>query len=168
MTVQTLLDRLERVHTRGADKFLARCPAHQDRSPSLSIREVDHRILLHCFAGCAPETIVSALGLEMHDLFLNTKSSQGQPLTPRPQKLDLVDVAFRFELAALDRRLRAKQVLIAVVPFTGESLEDMQRDRLMNAVAKAYHDIERAELFEAVADDLRMKVYEERMASHAA
>jgi len=80
----------------------------------------------------------------------------------------LINVAFRFELAALDRRLRAKQVLIAVVPFTGESLEDMQRDRLMNAVAKAYHDIERAELFEAVADDLRMKVYEERMASHAA
>ena len=41
---------------------LARCPAHDDRSPSLSIAEGhDGRLLLYCFAGCDFEAIRAAL-----------------------------------------------------------------------------------------------------------
>ncbi len=32
---------------------LCRCPAHDDKSPSLSIRQGDRGFLVHCFAGCA-------------------------------------------------------------------------------------------------------------------
>jgi len=50
--------------------FIARCPAHDDRSPSLSIREgQDGRVLLKCFAGCEPDAIAGALGLTLRDLF---------------------------------------------------------------------------------------------------
>lgn len=47
-----------------------RCPAHDDRSPSLSVSEgPDGEILVYCFAGCAYESVVSALDLEVPDLF---------------------------------------------------------------------------------------------------
>lgn len=168
MNVEMLFARLDGVRSRGAGKFIARCPAHQDKSPSLSIREGIDRILLHCFAGCQPESIVAALGLEMRDLFTDTPTSHGQRSTPRPQRLDLVAVAFRFELAALDRRLRADTVLMAVANFTIEALSEEQLDRLMNAVASAYQDRERAEFLEVVAHDFRTKAFHERMERHAA
>ncbi|MHC1762682.1 MAG: DUF3987 domain-containing protein [Verrucomicrobiia bacterium] len=48
----------------------ARCPAHDDRSPSLSISEGrDGCILLRCHADCTTEAVVGALGLKMADLF---------------------------------------------------------------------------------------------------
>ncbi len=50
--------------------WLARCPAHDDSNPSLSISEGDQgQVLLKCHAGCGTEDIVSALGLSMGDLF---------------------------------------------------------------------------------------------------
>ena len=51
------------------------CPAHEDRSPSLSINEGDDgRVLLKCFAGCATEAIVEALGISQRDLFAERSS----------------------------------------------------------------------------------------------
>ena len=50
--------------------WTARCPAHDDRSPSLSIREADDgKILLHCWSGCDPEAILTAIGLTWRDLY---------------------------------------------------------------------------------------------------
>jgi hypothetical protein len=64
---------------RGAKGWLARCPAHADRLPSLSITEGrDGRTLLRCFAGCTTEAIVGALGLKLGDLF----RSEARPLRP--------------------------------------------------------------------------------------
>jgi KaiC/GvpD/RAD55 family RecA-like ATPase len=46
------------------------CPAHEDKSPSLSVTEGDDgRVLLNCHAGCPAENVVAALGLTMSDLF---------------------------------------------------------------------------------------------------
>jgi putative DNA primase/helicase len=41
--------------------WMARCPAHDDRNPSLSIREVDGKVLLHCHAGCSQRDVIAAL-----------------------------------------------------------------------------------------------------------
>ncbi len=70
MTTEAFLLRLDQVRpsSRG---FMARCPAHDDKSPSLSIHETDDRVLAHCFAGCQPEAICRALGLELRDLFFD-------------------------------------------------------------------------------------------------
>jgi hypothetical protein len=43
-------------------KWLARCPAHDDEKPSLSIGEGrDGRLLLFCFAGCSFAEVCDAL-----------------------------------------------------------------------------------------------------------
>jgi len=65
MTLDSLLGFLEYVKpTRRG--WQARCPAHPDKSPSLSIQAGDGgRILLYCFAGCTAKEICTALGLRM-------------------------------------------------------------------------------------------------------
>lgn len=69
-TVDNVLQRLEAVKSTGPGRWLARCPAHADKRPSLSLREcADGRLLMHCFAGCDVGALVGAIGLELHDLF---------------------------------------------------------------------------------------------------
>jgi putative DNA primase/helicase len=42
--------------------WVARCPAHDDRTPSLSIREISNgKILVRCFAGCRQKDVIDAL-----------------------------------------------------------------------------------------------------------
>src|SRR5215208_2527914 len=63
------LDKLE-VASRNGEKAMSFCPAHDDRStPSLSLKAENGKLLMHCFAGCHPEDIVSKIGLQMKDLF---------------------------------------------------------------------------------------------------
>ena len=70
MSVTNLLNSLDRVRKMGADRWIACCPAHNDKSPSLAIRELsDGAVLLHCFAGCSAHEIVSAVGLDLSELF---------------------------------------------------------------------------------------------------
>jgi hypothetical protein len=64
-----LLERLDGVGPRGPGRWMARCPAHRDRIPSLSIREADDRMLLHCFAGCSAGDVLAAVGLALGDLY---------------------------------------------------------------------------------------------------
>lgn len=40
---------------------LCRCPAHTDRTPSLSVRIGQTRLLFHCFAGCSRSAVIEAL-----------------------------------------------------------------------------------------------------------
>jgi hypothetical protein len=40
---------------------LCLCPAHDDRTPSLSVRPGRKRLLFHCFAGCSAEDVLRAL-----------------------------------------------------------------------------------------------------------
>jgi len=64
-----LLSRLEGVRSAGANRWYARCPAHDDRAPSLSIRDAENRVLIHCFAECDPEAVLKAVGLRWRDLY---------------------------------------------------------------------------------------------------
>ena len=64
-----LLSRLEGVREVRAGKFYAKCPAHDDKSPSLSVRDTDDTILIHCFAGCSPDDVLAAIGLSFSDLY---------------------------------------------------------------------------------------------------
>lgn len=67
--IEKILDRLQGVKRIGK-RWVATCPAHEDKSPSLSLTEAqDGRVLLHCFAGCSAFDVVSAVGLELSDLF---------------------------------------------------------------------------------------------------
>jgi hypothetical protein len=65
-----LLSRLDKVKKTGSGQWLARCPAHDDGSPSLSVRETDDgTVLLHCFAQCPAGDVLAAVGMELGELF---------------------------------------------------------------------------------------------------
>ena len=60
-----LLSQLSKVKPNGRGQYSACCPSHNDKSPSLVIRQTDDgKILLKCFAGCSAYEIVSAIGLD--------------------------------------------------------------------------------------------------------
>ena len=63
---------------RSSGGYVVKCPAHDDRSPSLSISTGrDGRVLLKCFAGCSTESILAALGLRWGDLFDDDRGGRG-------------------------------------------------------------------------------------------
>jgi len=71
MDLHEIATRLSHVKWRG-DTFMARCPAHKDRTPSLSGKSGDGgRTLLKCHAGCRVEDIVARVGLTVRDLFVD-------------------------------------------------------------------------------------------------
>jgi 5S rRNA maturation endonuclease (ribonuclease M5) len=47
---------------------VACCPAHEDKHPSLKVREGDDRLLVHCHAGCSQDDVLAALGLSWKDV----------------------------------------------------------------------------------------------------
>ena len=70
-------------------KGMCRCPAHDDRSPSLAIGLGDHAILFHCFAGCSSKAVLEAFarhGIRARDLF----DGSGGQITP-PVRQDRSD-----------------------------------------------------------------------------
>lgn len=70
-----ILNRLEGV-SKTPNGYVARCPAHNDRSPSLSLSEADNgKILVHCFAGCPVLDVLGAIQLELADLFPRRQES---------------------------------------------------------------------------------------------
>lgn len=83
--VQRLLERLQGVRQRGTGRWSAKCPAHADRFPSLSVAEGrDGRALITCWAGCRPEEIVGAVGLTMGDLFADERPRRSE--TPEERR----------------------------------------------------------------------------------
>lgn len=81
MTLDELLDQLERVRKRG-NEYTARCPAHTDKEPSLSITEGDDRLLVHCHAGCSQDDVLDALGLSWKDIVYDETSSEPEATYP--------------------------------------------------------------------------------------
>lgn len=73
MSAQDLIDRLEFCRPAGNGKWIARCPSHPDKSPSLSVMEKsDGRVLIHCHAGCGAIEVLEAVGLSYDALFPET------------------------------------------------------------------------------------------------
>lgn len=80
MPSDELLSRLSGVRKTGPNSWIARCCAHEDRSPSLAVTEKeDGTILLKCFAGCSVHEVVGALGMELEDLFPPKDTHHGKP-----------------------------------------------------------------------------------------
>ena len=102
----------ERLHARpNGSGWTARCPAHADRSPSLSIREGDGgRVLLYCFAGCSVESICAALKVKVSDLFSAPGTVQPKPQIVRNAERQIADL--RSRLTARERVLPVTVVYI--------------------------------------------------------
>ena len=131
--VDNLLSRLDKVRRSGPDSWMACCPAHKDKSASLSIRhDDDGKTLIHCFAGCSVHEVVGAIGLEISDLF-PPRESQGKPeRRPFPAMDALRGIAFEALVVSA-----AASALLAGHPFTPADRErlSMAATRIQSALS---------------------------------
>lgn len=73
--IDHVLAQLEGVK-RSGDSWIARCPAHDDRNPSLAVSVgADGKVLIRCHAGCESEAVIDAIGLDWSDLFPCSRSA---------------------------------------------------------------------------------------------
>lgn len=129
MSADTLLSRLDGVRQTGRGRWIARCPAHDDKHPSLSVRELDDgRILLHDFAGCDVGEILGALGLEFDTLFPERPLGHQVPRQRRP--FNPHDVLQCVAHEALVIAIAARQVA------NGGTLPDDEIERLFVAAGR--------------------------------
>lgn len=129
MRVDELLSRLDGVRRTGKDRWMSRCPAHGDKGPSLSIRELDDgRVLLHCFASCSVHEVLSAVGMTVEDLFPDRINGQGSKGERRPFPAADVLRAISFEATVV--------AIAASVVARGEALSEVDRWRLLLAAQR--------------------------------
>jgi len=128
---ERLLSRLDKVKNTGSNKWLACCPAHGDKHPSLGIKQVDDKIIIHCFAGCHYADVLSAIGLDANDLFPDTLTNQYAPRSSAPKfnKSEL------FDLLVIEAGILA-------ICFEGIKNKDVSEDDYQRAT-KAYEAIMR-------------------------
>jgi hypothetical protein len=128
MSVDMILSHLVMKKQTGIGRWIAQCPAHDDRGPSLSIRELDDgRTLIHCFAGCDTPNVLAAIGMEMSDLFPDRKGDHFSPeRRPFPAADALWCIAFEALVVAT-----SGTTLLDGEPFTAKD-----RERLMLAVGR--------------------------------
>lgn len=74
--IEQLHSQQKKTKTTGSDSWLAQCPAHEDNNPSLSIRQSRGQALVYCHAGCDTGSILSALNLNISDLYDNPRGVQ--------------------------------------------------------------------------------------------
>jgi len=87
--IDRVLERLDMVKSAGAQAWTARCPAHDDGSPSLSVGIGDEgRVLLHCHAGCTFEQIMDALRLDATDAFEDAETNRLGDLERRVKRIE--------------------------------------------------------------------------------
>ena len=129
MSTNDLLSRLDKVRRTGQGRWLACCPVHDDKSPSLSIREtMDERVLIHCFAGCTVHEIVSAVGLDISDLF-----------PPRTERQFIKGERRPFPAADILRTIAFESTLVVIAAadlLAGNPFNETNRARLVLAVAR--------------------------------
>lgn len=110
--IDSILGRLEKVKRRQPGQWSARCPAHADKGPSLSVRETpEGAVLVHCFAGCTQNEVVNAVGIELSDLFPPRDKPFGTPkkianLWTAGQALELLASEIFFSSVALSNHQR--------------------------------------------------------------
>jgi len=69
--------------------WTARCPAHDDRSPSLSIRDAGGKVLVRCHAGCDQHDVIAAL--RERGLWADKKPARWRNPRRRPVKAERPD-----------------------------------------------------------------------------
>lgn len=70
MSAKEIIERVEKCRRTGRGQWISLCPAHTDKSPSLSIGESDDgRTLVHCHGGCSALDVLTAIGLSWDALY---------------------------------------------------------------------------------------------------
>lgn len=92
--IDRLLPLLQGVRRSGPGTWMARCPAHEDTTASLSIREAaDGRVLINDFGGCGAVDVVLAVGLDLADLFPSRSEISYGPSRARDPDIPRISAA---------------------------------------------------------------------------
>lgn len=77
--LRAVLDRLKKVRPSGGG-YIALCPAHDDKQPSLSVTiGRTGNVLLNCHSGCSFDQIAAAIGIDKRELTASTRTAgEGQ------------------------------------------------------------------------------------------
>ena len=127
---ENVLSRVTKVRQRQHGQVSACCPAHADKGPSLSIRETpEGAVLLHCFAGCAVNDVVAAMGLELHELFPPRDVPPGAP----KRTARLLTAGQALELLASEAML---VFTAAATLLNGRALTVADKNRLLESVSR--------------------------------
>lgn len=125
--VEVLLSRLQKVKGRNGS-WTACCPAHDDKGPSLAVREADDgRVLLHCFAGCPTINVLGAVGMDMTDLFPPDEKRKNYPIEGKPKMKPA------FYASDLIRILSFEALVVNICAYDmsiGKTLREEDRERL--------------------------------------
>ncbi len=111
MEIGNILNKLQKVKVLADKSYMASCPSHPDKIPSLHISQKGDNILIKCQAGCKTEDIVKELGLEMADLFTDKKES-------KPDKI----------VAEYDYKDRDSNLLFQVVRYEPKSFRQRHKN----------------------------------------
>ena len=90
LKIEDLLTKLTQVKPQHRG-WVARCPAHEDHSPSLHITGGTSLILLHCFAGCSFEAICAALQIAPADLFYDDELPKQATMLEKARRRKRID-----------------------------------------------------------------------------
>ena len=108
-----LLALLEGVEEKRPGQWVAKCPAHDDRNPSLSIKETDAlTVLIKCWAGCDVADVMEAVGLSLSALFDN----------PPPERTPISEYA-RSHSHAATAALKSICESALIIAIAGENLD---------------------------------------------
>lgn len=116
------------------DGWMVRCPAHEDGTPSCSIgRGKDGSAVVHCFAGCTTESILSALGLSLADLY-EESGRNGQSDVSKPEAATIGGLARKCglpqEYLVREKGLKQGAGYVAM-PYRGEDKQPLfERKRM--------------------------------------
>jgi hypothetical protein len=137
MKAEGILGLLSGVRSRGQGRWTACCPAHGDKSPSLSIAESERGLLLHCFAGCRLYEICAALGIRVPDLFSDSRRDP-KALIEATRRRRFQEKLDRIDGFCADSVREARAVLQSARNISIEGWTDAQLDLALNDIATAH------------------------------
>ena len=119
------LERLEGVQQTGPNAWVARCPAHRDRTPSLTIAEGERQpVVLKCFAGCSLEAVLAAVDLRPGDLMVDRPLSHRIP--GRRRAVSPMEML----------KAMAHEALVIAIAVSTDDLTPKDKERLVEAARR--------------------------------
>lgn len=131
--LNTLLSRLEKVQPIGNNRYKALCPAHDDRSPSLAIKDDSDRLLLHCFSGCETTDVLEAIGLTFADIMPDKAMGNFKKVKKPFYAMDVLGI-IKFEATLV--------YIYATDMAKGLKLTSNDKERLLLAVSRITYGYE--------------------------
>jgi hypothetical protein len=149
MTFAEIVAMIPSARMAGEGRAVAKCPAHDDRTASLSLREENGKVLAHCFAGCGFAAISKAVGLDERDWFSDAAASAGSRpakvyrMLEHDARVQRVNAYWRRvdELGTELRRRDLRRIMIDRRVAAGKlSMEDAME--LLGPIYKGYSELE--------------------------